>query len=171
MDKIERALRAAVPGCSPADCAYVADMLGVEHPDCADIDGHGCEDCAERVADAIAAHLTPEGVQWPRFEDGEPVRIGDTAYGIGFGERVGAVRIDGYGWALLDDCREHIVGGCFGETAERPMMPAPAPLGPVRCADCRHARATPRGLSCAVHGGAGWFATEADGFCHRGERR
>lgn len=168
MDNIEKALRSAVQGCDPHYCGQAADLLGIGHPDCFECGGDECDACAERVADAMAAHLMPEGVQWPRFGDGEPVRIGDTAYGIGFGERVGAVRIDGYGWALLDDCREHIVGGCFGETAERPMTP---PAATVRCADCAHARVTPRGLSCAVHGGAGWFATDADGFCHRGERR
>lgn len=42
----------------------------------------------------------------------------------------------------------------------------------VRCADCRYARRlATRGLVCAVHGGAGWFATEADGYCWKGERR
>lgn len=171
MDKIERALRSAVQGCDPHYCGQAADLLGVEHPDCFECGGNECDECAERVADAMAAHLTPEGVQWPRFEDGEPVRIGDEARGMDCDEFVGAVRIEKARWTLLDACAEYIDSGGFGEAAERPMMPAPAPFGPVRCADCKHTRVTPRGLVCALHGDAGWFATEADGFCHRGERR
>lgn len=171
MDDIEWAVHMLAQGCRPGDCAYVADKLGIERPECADCGGDECEACAERVAEAIAAHLMPEGVRWPRFEDGEPVRIGDEARGMDCDEFVGAVRIDKAGWTLLDACAEYIDSGGFGEAAERPMMPAPAPFGPVRCADCKHARVTPRGLVCALHGDAGWFATEADGFCHRGERR
>lgn len=172
MDNIEKALRSAVQGCDPHYCGQAADLLGVEHPDCFECGGDECDACAERVAGAIAAHMMPEGVLWPRFEDGGPVRIGDTAYGIDFGERVGAVRIDKAGWTLLDECREYIDCGCFGETAERPMMPAPAQTDAVRCADCKHARRLATcGLVCALHGDAGWFATDADGFCHRGERR
>lgn len=43
-----------------------------------------CEDCAEARAKAvdglvrsIERRLMPEGMEWPVFEDGEPVRIGD----------------------------------------------------------------------------------------------
>ena len=168
MDKIEKAVRAAVQGCDPHYCAQAADLLGVEHPDCLECGGDECDECVERVAGAIAAHLTPDGVEWPRFGDGEPVRFGDMAQGIDCDEPVGAVRVDKAGWTLLDECREYVYSGGFGEPAERPMTP---PADAVRCADCAHVRVTPRGLSCAVHGGAGWFATEADGYCHRGERR
>lgn len=77
MDNIEKALRSAVQGCDPHYCAQAADLLGVEHPDCFECGGDECDECAERVADAMAAHLMPEGVEWPRFADGEPVRIGD----------------------------------------------------------------------------------------------
>ena len=31
----------------------------------------------ENLADALDRRLMPEGYEWPRFEDGEPVRIGD----------------------------------------------------------------------------------------------
>lgn len=42
----------------------------------------------------------------------------------------------------------------------------------TRCADCAHARVlAPRGLVCALHGAAGWFATEPEGFCWKGEAR
>lgn len=36
----------------------------------------------------------------------------------------------------------------------------------VRCRDCDHCDETPKGLACGVHGEAGWFATEPEGFCH-----
>lgn len=168
MDNIEKAVRAAVQGCDPHYCGQAADLLGIEHPDCLVCGGDECDECAERVADAMAAHLMPEGVEWPRFEDGEPVRIGDVVRGVGRDELVGAVRIGKTGWTLSDRSREYIDSGGFADRAERP-----APVADhVRCADCRHARRlAPRGLVCALHGEAGWFATEADGFCHRGERR
>lgn len=47
-----------------------------------------CDDCAEARARAASAlldevekRLVPEGMEWPRFEDGEPVRIGDEVLG------------------------------------------------------------------------------------------
>ena len=168
MDEIEKAVRAAVQGCNPHYCAEAADLLGIERPDCFECGGDECDECAERVADAMAAHLMPEGVQWPRFGDGEPVRIGDEAEGFDCIERVGFVRIGESGWTLLSDRYEVIDDGGFGIPAERPIAPA---ANAVRCADCRHARRLALGLVCALHGDAGWFATEADGFCHRGERR
>ena len=169
MDKIERALRAAVQGCNPHCCAEAADLLGIEHPDCFECGGDECDECAERVADAMAAHLMPDGVQWPRFEDGEPVRLGDMAQGRDCAHEVRSVRIDGDGWSLYNDDGLIIDDGYRCERATRPA--AVGPTDAVRCADCKHARVTPRGLSCAVHGSARWFATEADGFCHRGESR
>lgn len=149
MDKIEKAVRAAVQGCNPHYCAEAADLLGIEHPDCFECGGDECDECAERVADAMAAHLMPEGVQWPRFEDGERAAFRDE------------IDVDVEKWVRVEE----------DERVKRPAPPEPSASDAVRCADCAHARFTPRGLSCAVHGGAGWFATEADGFCHRGERR
>lgn len=173
MDKIEKAVRAAVQGCDPHYCGQAADLLGIGHPDCFECGGDECDACAERVADAMAAHLMPEGIQWPLFEDGEPVRIGDEAADDTDGfESVGAVRIDKDGWTLLNEWRTYIDYGGFGATATRYTPPAPEPTDAVRCADCRYARRLAQnGLVCSIHGEAGWFATDADGFCHRGERR
>ena len=100
MDNVERAVYMLAQGCSPADCAYVADLLGVEHPYCADIDGYECEECAERVADALAGRMMPEGVQWPRFADGEPVRLGDEVLGK-HGEPMAVTRVS------------FVEGGCY----------------------------------------------------------
>ena len=46
-------------------------------------DGRRCADCYadlfERIADRIdAERALPEGIEWPRFEDGELVKVGDT---------------------------------------------------------------------------------------------
>lgn len=170
VDKIEMAVRAAVQGCRPHYCAQAADLLGIERPECGECGGAECEACAERVAEAIAAHLMPEGVQWPRFGDGEPVRIGDEVEGTG-GRRstVGAVRLSKTGWTLLDQCSEFVDCGICGDQAVRPAPSAS--VDAVRCADCAYARRTPRGLVCALHGDAGWFETDADGYCWKGERR
>lgn len=100
MDKVERAVRAAVQGCDPHYCGQAADLLGIEHPDCFECGGDECDECAERVAGAIAARLTPEGVQWPRFGDGEPVRIGDEVLGK-HGEPMAVTRVS------------FVEGGCY----------------------------------------------------------
>lgn len=170
MDKIKWAVHMLAQGCRPSDCAYVADKLGIERPECADCGGDECEACAERVAEAIAAHLMPDGVEWPRFEDGEPVRLGDEARGMDAAHEVCFIRIDASGWTLYNGDASIIDDGHNCDRARRPE-PEGAHGLVTRCADCRHAHATPRGLVCALHGAAGRFATEADGFCWKGERR
>ena len=100
MDKIERAVRAAVQGCDPHYCGQAADLLGIEHPDCFECGGDECDECAERVADAISAHLMPEGVEWPRFADGESVRLGDEVLGK-HGEPMAVTRVS------------FVEGGCY----------------------------------------------------------
>lgn len=174
MDKIERALRSAVQCCDPHYCGQAADLLGIEHPDCLVCGGDECEECAERVADAMAAHLMPEGVRWPRFADGERAAFRDEIDVDGSIERIQGFKFYESGPSFVSIVgvdREKWVRVEEGERVKRPEQPAPELSDAVRCADCAHARVTPRGLSCAVHGGAGWFATEADGFCHRGEKR
>lgn len=41
----------------------------------------------------------------------------------------------------------------------------------VRCADCALSKDARGGLVCTLHGSAGWFATEPEGFCWKGEAR
>ena len=41
----------------------------------------------------------------------------------------------------------------------------------VRCRDCEHCRTLPQGCVCTVHGSAGWFATDPNGFCWLAKRR
>ena len=37
--------------------------------------------------------------------------------------------------------------------------------------DCGHCREFAQGCVCDVHGAAGWYATDPNGFCHRAVRR
>lgn len=96
-----------------------------------------CCDCYadmfERIADRIdaeralpegidAERALPEGVEWPRFEDGEPVKVGDEVEFEGETMRVHLATFDADGWALWCS-REGIDGrlsGAYGEPVKRP---------------------------------------------------
>lgn len=62
-------------GCEPGAWEVVAmeaaDRLGVA------VSGCLTSDYAGAIVEALDRRLMPEGMEWPRFEDGEPVRIGD----------------------------------------------------------------------------------------------
>lgn len=48
----------------------------------------------EDLIDALDRRLMPEGMEWPRFEDGEPVRIGDAIVdGMGHAHEVSSVEV------------------------------------------------------------------------------
>lgn len=88
-----------------------------------------CRDCYadmfERIADRIDAERTlPEGVEWPRFEDGGLVRIGDDVKNEGETMRVYLATFDSDGWALWCS-REGIDGRLSGSYGERVKRPAP----------------------------------------------
>ena len=68
----------------------VIDRLGVDKSD---------SDAPEIVFDVLDRRLMPEGYEWPRFEDGEPVRIGDVVSDVEV--RSVVFRDDGI---LLSDC-------------------------------------------------------------------
>lgn len=57
-------------------CSLMAKLLGIE---CGDTTCRECTaDMMKTVADRIdAERQLPEGVEWPRFEDGELVKVGD----------------------------------------------------------------------------------------------
>lgn len=72
-----------------------------------------CDDCAEARARAASAlldevekRLMPEGMEWPRFSDGEPVRIGDEVLGK-HGEPMAVTRV----------C--FVEGGCYFNESHR----------------------------------------------------
>lgn len=76
----------------------------------------------------MRARLMPEGMDWPRFEDGEPVRMGDEVVsrdddGSPMTMRVGIVRISGGSVRLYDNNGFRITG----EGGDGPLRrPAPA---------------------------------------------
>ena len=101
-----------------------------------------CCDCYadmfERIADRIdaeralpegidAERALPEGVEWPRFEDGEPVKVGDEVEFEGETMRVHLATFDADGWALWCS-REGIDGRLHGSYGERVKRPAPKVL-------------------------------------------
>lgn len=72
--------------------------------------------------EAMRPRLMPGGMEWPRFEDGELVRIGDEVEYKGETMRVYLATFDADGWALWCS-REGIDGrlsGSFGERVKRP---------------------------------------------------
>lgn len=85
-----------------------------------------CEDCAEARARAASAlldevekRLVPEGMEWPRFEDGEPVRIGDRVQLCnGHSEELCQVHMGESGYSLYTETsdEEHL----YGTTVNRP---------------------------------------------------
>lgn len=89
--------------------------------------GRRCADCYadlfERIAGRIdAERALPEGVEWPRFEDGELVKMGDEVEYKGETMRVYLATFDAAGWALWCS-REGIdsrFSGSYGERVKRP---------------------------------------------------
>lgn len=92
-----------------------------------------CTECIPRLVGAIAGRIDaeralPEGVEWPRFEDGEPVKVGDEVEFKGETMRVYLATLDADGWALWCS-REGIDGRLSGSYGERVKRPAPKVLG------------------------------------------
>lgn len=89
-------------------CAVKVETLGMSCYDFA-----CCEDCkrardkaADGLVRSIERRLMPEGVEWPRFSDGEPVRIGDEVLGK-HGEPMAVTRV----------C--FVEGGCYFNESHR----------------------------------------------------
>lgn len=107
-------------------CPDMAKMFGI---DCGDVTCRGCmTKMMTAIADRIdAERALPEGVEWPRFEDGEPVKVGDEVEYKGETMRVYLATIDADGWALWCS-REGIDGRLSGSYGERVKRPAPKVL-------------------------------------------
>ncbi len=80
----------------------------------------GCsKDVMDAALEALDRRLMPEGMEWPRFEDGEPVRVGDAfAYGdeTFYVDSVQLLRREFHLWAT----NGRVVTGSNGERCERP---------------------------------------------------
>lgn len=91
-----------------------------------------CRDCTTKMMTAIADRIDaeralPEGMEWPRFEDGGLVRIGDELEFEGKTMLVCDATFYADSWALWCD-REDMSGRLYGKYGERVKRPAPEVL-------------------------------------------
>lgn len=104
-------------------CSAMVKMFGI------DCNEESCRTCMVKLMKAIADRIDaeralPEGVEWPRFEDGELVKVGDEVEYKGETMRVYLATLDADGWALWCS-REGIDGRLSGSFGERVKRPAP----------------------------------------------
>ena len=95
-----------------------------------------CTECIPRLIGAIsdridAERALPEGIEWPRFEDGELVKVGDEVEFEDETMRVFSVAFTFNGWVLWC-ARESFDGrlcGSYGELVKRPTPKVLAKAG------------------------------------------
>lgn len=130
-------------------CTDIAEAFGI---DC----NHekSCRDCIARMMTTIsdridAERALPADMEWPRFEDGELVKIGDDVEYKGETMRVYLATFDADGWALWCS-REGIDGRLSGSYGERVKRPAPEVLDadgvPIEVGDIVYRDADPEPL-------------------------
>lgn len=107
-------------------CPTMVKMFGI------DCEYETCQSCMVKLMTAIADRIDaeralPEGMEWPRFEDGGLVRIGDEVEFEGKTMRVCEVALYADSWALWCDC-EDMSGRLHGSYCERVKRPAPEVL-------------------------------------------
>ena len=107
-------------------CLAMAKMFGI------DCEYETCRGCMIKMMTAIADRIDaeralPEGIEWPRFEDGGLVRIGDELEFEGKTMLVCDATFYAGEWALWCDC-EDMSGRLYGKYGERPARPAPKVL-------------------------------------------
>lgn len=107
-------------------CSAMTKMFGI---DCKE---ETCRDCMIKMVTAIADRIDaeralPDGMEWPRFEDGGLVRIGDELEFEGKTMLVCDATFYADGWALWCD-REDMSGRLYGKYGERVKRPAPEVL-------------------------------------------
>ena len=90
-------------------------------PTAASVKREYSEKAAELDSLREAGRVLPEGVEWPRWEDGRPLRIGDA---VG-GEKVDHVRLYAKRWTLADRCGSFLASGAHGDGSrvKRPEPP------------------------------------------------
>lgn len=107
-------------------CSIMAGMFGIVCKE------ETCQVCMTKMMTAIADRIDaeralPEGMEWPRFEDGEPVRIGGELEFEGKTMLVCDATFYADGWALWCD-REDMSGRLYGKYGERVKRPTPKVL-------------------------------------------
>ena len=108
-------------------CTAIAEAFGI---DCKH--ERTCRDCITKMMTAIADRIDseralPADVEWPRFEDGGLVGIGDELEFEGKTMLVCDATLYADGWALWCD-REDMSGRLCGKYGERVKRPAPEVL-------------------------------------------
>lgn len=115
-------------------------------------DGRRCADCYadlfERIAGRIEADRELHEIEeWPRFEDGGLVRIGDEVEYGGETMRVRSVTFVANGWSLRCERRgvDGVLYGSFGERVKRPAPKVLAANGaPIEVGDTVYLRSNGR---------------------------
>lgn len=102
-------------------CSAMAKMFGI------DCEYETCKSCMVKLMTAIADRIDaeralPEGVEWPRFEDGELVKIGDEVEYGGKALEVDAICFDReeLSMALRRNLDISRMSGSYGERVKRP---------------------------------------------------
>lgn len=108
-------------------CSLMAKMLGIE---CGDTT---CRECTaemmKTVADRIESERAiPEGIEWPRFEDGELVKVGDEVECDGDAMGVVGLFFEDGKWRIHADSSK-VFGFLHGKCGERVKRPTPKVLG------------------------------------------
>lgn len=109
------------------NCHEVVRMFGFA---CGEIP---CTECIPRLVGAIAQRVEkeralPDGVEWPRFEDGTPVGIGDDVSVGGEAWKVRCAILREEYWALSVE-RDYDTATVRGDYGERVKRPAPKVFG------------------------------------------
>lgn len=123
-------LRGLVDECGVSgtrSCLDIAEVFGI---DCKH--EKTCRDCIAKMMTAIADRIDaeralPEGVEWPRFEDGGLVRIGDELEFEGKTMLVCDATFCADGWEFWCD-RGDMNSRLYGSYGERVKRPAPKAL-------------------------------------------
>lgn len=102
-------------------CLALAKMFGI------DCKNETCQGCMAKMMTAIADRIDaeralPDGMEWPRFEDGELVKVGDELGFEGKTMLVCDATFYADGWALWCD-REDMSGRLYGKYGERVKRP------------------------------------------------
>lgn len=108
------------------NCSTMTKMFGIVCKE------ETCRTCMVKMMTAIADRIDaeralPDGMEWPRFEDGEMVKFGDEVEYKGETMRVYLATFDADGWALWCS-REGIDGRLSGSYGERVKRHAPKVL-------------------------------------------
>ena len=125
----------------------------------ASVDGLDSQDARDRIMDALDKHLMPEGMEWPRYEDGAPVKFGDVVDGVTVRSMVFRENR-----TLLSDCTSVPGWGTWRSYAEPIKRPAHKALdadgAEIRVGDVLYSIETGESLTVdSTESGNAWFGT------------